>query len=97
MKKSHKNSIITVITDDDIMRFLGFTLNDLDPDYKKPAYETKSDELMDKKRRIFYDNFVIIQVEVIDDELYLVEIVNKKHFDGADLLQVRQLKKSKND
>lgn len=95
MKKSHKNSIITVITDDDIMRFLGFALNDLDPDYKKPAYETKNDELMDKKRRIFYDNFVIIQVEVIDDERYLVEIVNEKHFDAADLLYFRQSKKSK--
>ena len=95
MKKSHKNSMITVITDDDIMRFLGFALNDLDPDYKKPAYETKIDELMDKKRRIFYDNFVIIQVEVIDDERYLVEIVNKNDFEGADSLQVHRSKKSK--
>lgn len=84
MKKSHKNSIITVITDDDIMRLLGFALNELDPDYKGCTYETKYDELMDKKRRIFYDNFVIIQVEVIDDERYLVEIVNKNDFKGIE-------------
>lgn len=84
MKKSHENSIIVVLTEGDMMRLCGFALNDLDPDYKKPAYETKNDEFMDKKRRIFYDNFVILQAEFVEHERYLVEIVNKNDFKGIE-------------
>lgn len=97
MKKSHEDSIIVVLTEGDMMRLWGFSLNDIDPDYKGHEYEDTGAEYVDSRRRLFYDNFVILQVESVEYERYLVEIVNKKHFDGADLLQVRQLKKSKND
>lgn len=95
MKKSHKNSIIVVVTEGAMMRLWGFSLNDIDPDYKGHEYKDTGAEYVDSRRRLFYDNFVILQAEFVEYERYLIEIVNKNDFEDDDSLQVHWSKKSK--
>ncbi len=86
MKKSHENSIIVVLTEGDMMRLWGFSLNDMDPNYKGHEYKDTGAEYVDSRRRLFYDNFVILQAEFVEYERYLIEIVDKNDFEGSDSL-----------
>lgn len=69
--------------------------NEIDPDYKSPEYKDTGAKYIDNRRRLFYDNFVILQAEFVEYERYLVEIVNKNDFEDDDSLQVHWSKKSK--
>lgn len=82
MKKTHDKSYITLMTDEDLNRLFRFAIDEVKTSYMPVTYSDKTAEYIDKQRRIFFDCFVILQVEIVDSTHYIVEFVKVEDFLG---------------